>query len=324
MPSLPITLAPFSQKEIVLRLTPRRQQVFDWYGENWELLAGQGIEEEALQGLFRGKTNIGNLRYQGGHSWAETLLKKARDLRPQWRKTINDILEMIYEVGLYYYQHLREPDLPEPQPLPGTPAHKKNGQPSLKHSKDTLKLGERLLTSKYQSLRRDIEAKFTAGKLALDTKVLEAVEKSKSPAAKAIKKKSDEIEAKKRKADECLAQYRELETEMLKLRDQQGQLDDSKNDLDSHIRCEQVELRTMQETHKQQIRAKFKEAEAALNLEQQRLIRDLDLQRELEIDRMWSDHLPPSVRSALARVPELTSITGGLPTMVRALISSES
>lgn len=317
----------FSQKEIVLKLTPRRQQIFDWYDENWEQLVGQGISEEVLKELFRGKARMGTLVHaqDAPHKdWVLKIWRAADALRPKWRKGVGEILESFFEIGLNYFEHLRTPDLPEPQPLPGTPPHKKNGQPSLKHTKDTLKLGERLLTNKYTSLRKDIAQQFAIGKAALNAQIMAAVEKSKSPLAKEIKKKSDHVEELKKEAEETQARFNETDQKIHDLKDELRCIEKEITDQDCKVHDEGGKIHTLKAQHENQIRAKFKEAEAALNLERQRLLRDLEIQREHEIDTMWSEHLPESIRNALARVPEIASITGELPKSVRALITSDS
>jgi flagellar biosynthesis GTPase FlhF len=310
-----------------LKLTPRRQEIFDWYDKNWEQLVGQGISEEKLKELFRGKARVGTLIHaqDAPHKdWVLKIWDAANDLRPKWRKTTADILEAFFEIGLHYFEHLRTPDLPEPQPLPGTPPHKKNGQPSLKHTKDTLKLGERLLTSKYDSLGRDIDQQFAIGKAALNAQVMAAVEKSKNPLAKEIQKKSDQLEETRKKATEMSVRLEETERKQTDLRDEFRRIEKEVDDQERKIRDDDQEIELLIIQHRNQIKAKFKEAEGALNLERQRLLRDLQIQREHEIDTMWSEHLPESIRNALARVPEIATITGELPKSVRALIASES
>ncbi len=350
-------------------MTPRRQKVYDWYDKNWQGLIEKGMTEEILQDLFREKTNLGSLK----HELSRTLYRSISSFRSSWKKSYHEVTSMVFEVGLYYYAILRSPNLPAPQPLAGTPAYRQNGRPELKNTKETLKLGERLLSSKFNTLRSDLSKKFAIGKSVLASQILDAIEKAKTPLTKQIKKKADEVEDGQKKYDELTVKYRALQQKShdLKLKTQEAlngkvekykeeirKLNEARNAasqkiedlqeksrellqqkvsvLDNEIRTcndERVDVslvvtkgdeerQELQKQHERETRAKFKEAEASLELESQRLLRDLDLQREQEINTMWSEHLPKTIQEALGRVPEIGMITGELPKQIRALIAT--
>jgi hypothetical protein len=286
--------------------------------------------EEDVQKLFRGQ---GPWQVFPGKrpQWWTLCEDKVQTFRRSWRIAESATWELFYEVILVYYEKRRNPDLPEPAPLPGTPQNGRNGAAPLKQTKDTLKLGERLLVSKYGSLRSDLIATFDTAKRALEAKVTEAVEKSKSPLAKEIQKlqsskdqaikTSEKLRIEEQKLSEqvnILAEKQRRELHELKAkRDEAKQLHNS-----AHYEIENidVDLDSKKRKHREEVKAKFQEAETQIEMERNRILRDLEVQKENEVDNLWAKHLPEPVRKMLDRVPEVTTVTGELPNNLQKLI----
>ncbi len=325
------------------KMTGRKQQIYDWLQGIWGTLVSDGMEENTVQELYRGRGSFWSLK-RSENPWLNPIVKKVEDLRKTWRKAMPDVLQMFWEVILIYYHEIGTPNLPEPAELPGTPVKAPHSNGHLKHSKDTIKLGERLLDSRFMSLRRDIEKRFAAGEVHLNQQILEAIKSSNGPVVKkmgeieeslaeirekrlAIERKkvdlSSRIESSVGRANEKIAKIKAESSEKTNdLKVEVGVIDKedwAHKDAEASLTKELVEV---EEQHEANVRARFTEAQANLEAQRLTLLRDLDLQREQEIDSMWSEHLPSSIKKCLERVPKIAQVTGQLPKEVQKLIAA--
>ncbi len=327
-----------------MALSSRKKQICDWLQVVWVHLTSEGMEEEIIKEFYSGRGNKYWNMDRGSNPWVKRIDDEAGKLRRKWRKTLIDTLEMFWESILTYYAEGASIALPAPTQLPGTPVKTPHKNGTLKQSKETIALGERLLGNRFKTLRRDIESQFAIGKTQLEDQILSAIKSSNGPVVSRMKKievdlgkitekrdlvaqtqtdLANKVDAISRKSSERIDKIKADTSEKVNvLKEKSGVVEKEDWEWKEQEKVLREELGGVEDQHEEEVRAKFTEAKADLETQRQTLLRNLDLQRESEVDNLWADHLPPSIQQSLQRVPKIAQITKQLPKSIQKLLTA--